>query len=70
MSGVYDHRQDAGHWLSCNECEVLRDYRELVADVAASVTAWREQHDRRLDQRANPRFSRKKNAINWGRPSC
>jgi hypothetical protein len=61
MPEEYDPRQDAGSWpadrWSLDGTPVW--YRELLAQMAGKLTAWRE-HDppQRLDPRCDPRKAR------------
>jgi hypothetical protein len=49
----------------CQQCQLIRDCRELVAEVAASLTAWRDDDGsarhapaQQLDPRCDPRCPR------------
>lgn len=60
MSESCRRRQHAGYRPACPDCApdgFARDYAMLVTAVAASLTAWKRQHDPRqqLDPRRDPR---------------
>jgi hypothetical protein len=62
MDGDYSRRQRPANWPRHPDGEpnpAVRDYLELVASLAANLTAWRE-HDppQRLDPRCDPRGPR------------
>jgi hypothetical protein len=59
MNADYSRRQRPANWPTHHDGEpdpAVRDYLELVASLAANLTAWRE-HDppQRLDPRCDPR---------------
>ena len=68
MTQDYRRRQRAANWVtdpSCDRCRLIAVYRELVADLAAELTAWRadvepDRHRPRqvLDVRRDPSASR------------
>jgi len=61
----HDHRS-AGNWPTdppCDRCRLIAEYRELVAELAADLTAWRREQDQHrpgqvLDPRMDPRCPR------------
>lgn len=59
MDAEYRRRQRAGHWPArgrWNPDDLPQWYRELLADVAGSLTRWRDEHDpsQPLDPRCDP----------------
>jgi hypothetical protein len=68
VSQDYRRRQRAANWVTdptCDRCRLIADCRELVAELAADLTAWRadvapDRHRPRqvLDVRRDPRCPR------------
>jgi hypothetical protein len=60
MTAEYDRRQTADRWPTrerWNPRELPGWYRELLGELAGSLTAWRAEHDppRWTDARCDPR---------------
>ena len=68
MNTDYHDSRRAGNWPAdppCRRCRAIADYREMVAELAADLTAWRAdvEPDRHrpgqvLDPRLDPRCPR------------
>ncbi len=55
MAEAYPGRGDRANWPAdppCGQCQLIRDYRALLATVAADLTAWRAEIDPAGDARA------------------
>ena len=64
MTRDYNRRQRAGQWPTrerWNPAELPEWYADILSDVAADLTAWRDHNPRqRLDPRCDPRGSQER----------